>query len=45
MAEELSPFVFWGQKLDHISLKIDLKDVSVSLKQTKVLIDTYELTT
>ncbi|KAK3097558.1 hypothetical protein FSP39_010781 [Pinctada imbricata] len=28
MADFLSPFVFWGQKLDHISLKIDLKNVS-----------------
>nr|XP_034324775.1 very-long-chain (3R)-3-hydroxyacyl-CoA dehydratase 3 [Crassostrea gigas] len=25
--ERLSPFVYWGQKTDHISLKIDLKDV------------------
>lgn len=27
--ERLSPFVYWGQKTDHISLKIDLKDVVV----------------
>ncbi|XP_062620250.1 very-long-chain (3R)-3-hydroxyacyl-CoA dehydratase 3-like [Saccostrea cucullata] len=26
-SERLSPFVYWGQKTDHVSLKIDLKDV------------------
>ncbi|XP_078314115.1 very-long-chain (3R)-3-hydroxyacyl-CoA dehydratase-like isoform X2 [Crassostrea virginica] len=26
-SERLSPFVYWGQKIDHISLKIDLKNV------------------
>ncbi|XP_056021528.1 very-long-chain (3R)-3-hydroxyacyl-CoA dehydratase 3-like [Ostrea edulis] len=26
-AETLTPFVYWGQKTDHVSLKIDLKDV------------------
>jgi hypothetical protein len=29
-AEMLTPFVYWGQKTDHVSLKIDLKDVVVS---------------
>lgn len=28
-SERLSPFVYWGQKIDHISLKIDLKNVVV----------------
>lgn len=30
MADSLSPFVYWGQKKDHISLKIDLKEATVS---------------
>ncbi|KAJ8304647.1 hypothetical protein KUTeg_018230 [Tegillarca granosa] len=28
MAETLRPFVYWGQKVDQISLKVDLTDVS-----------------
>ena len=31
MAAELTPIVFWGQKNDHISLKVDLRDVSVCI--------------
>ncbi|XP_029643586.1 very-long-chain (3R)-3-hydroxyacyl-CoA dehydratase 3 [Octopus sinensis] len=27
MAEPLRPFVYWGQKNDHVSLKVDLRDV------------------
>ncbi|XP_064608555.1 very-long-chain (3R)-3-hydroxyacyl-CoA dehydratase-like [Liolophura sinensis] len=29
MADSLSPFVYWGQKKDHISLKIDLKEAII----------------
>ena len=31
MAEKLSPFVYWGQKADIISLKVDLRDISVRI--------------
>jgi hypothetical protein len=28
----ISPFVYWAQTEDHISLKVDLKDVKVNAK-------------
>ena len=31
MAAELTPIVFWGQKNDHISLKVDLRDATVCI--------------
>ncbi|KAL4227985.1 hypothetical protein ACF0H5_013423 [Mactra antiquata] len=31
MAETLKPFVFWGQKNDSISLKIDLRDAAIDV--------------
>ena len=31
MAEDLSPFVYWGQDKGRIMLKVDLKEVEVGL--------------
>lgn len=39
----ISPFVYWAQSEDQISLKIDLKDVKVntSRKQLNLLLKIY----
>lgn len=34
MAEYFSPFVFWAQTPEHISLKIDLNNARVSFSDT-----------
>jgi hypothetical protein len=36
MAEKLSPFVFWGQKSDSISLKVDLREIVVRIYRRNV---------
>lgn len=43
MAETLRPFVYWGQKNDHVSLKVDLRNVSVSKKESTCVF--FSLTT
>ena len=29
MADTLSPFVLWGQKSDYVTMKVELRDVTV----------------
>ena len=39
MAENLSPFVYWGQNSDTIFLKVDIKEVTVSILKDHILVD------
>ena len=43
MATELTPIVFWGQKNDHISLKVDLRDVTVCAFIAALVVDVARL--